>query len=138
MAKDPVYDKGIVRNMVIGCVVAILIFNFAWLSKFTHNLSNWFFTLVYGLLLGAFVIEAIGAIRYADDDKKRWKRFVALALAVALCAWLGGWAAGSNEKKMFEQDVEKAKQVSDIKISPPFPIIVSGYTEGHRKTHKLR
>jgi hypothetical protein len=114
MSNKAVSDKSIVRNLILGCIAAILIFHFAWFSKFTHNLTIPVFAIIYGGLIAVFIVEAIGAYRYSDDDKKDWKRKFLLAITVAILAWLGGWAAGNNEKKMFEQDVEKAKQTSFI------------------------
>lgn len=118
MTNKAVSDKSIVRNMIIGCVVAILIFHFAWLSHFIRNLSNPLFDIVYGGLTALFIVEAIGAYRYADDEKKDWKRKFLIAITVVILVWLGGWAAGNNEKKMFEQDIEKAKQTSQ-KVDRP-------------------
>jgi hypothetical protein len=114
MSNNAVSDKRIVRNLIIGCVSAILIFHFAWLSRFIHNFSNPVFILGYGLLLGAFIVEAIGAYRYADNDRKDGKRKILLLIAVLILGWLGGWAAGNNEKKMFDDDVKKAKQSAFI------------------------
>jgi hypothetical protein len=114
MSNKAVSDKSIVRNLIIGCIAAILIFHVAWLSKFIHNLSNPVFALVYGAVVAFFIIEAIGAYRYADDDAKDWKRKLLLLITVLILGWLGGWAAGNNEKKMFEDDVKKAKQSAFI------------------------
>lgn len=114
MSNNAVSDKSIVRNMIIGCIAAILIFLFAWFSKFTHNLSNWVFSIGFGILLGGFIVEAIGTYKYADDDSKDWKRKLLLAITVVILCWLGGWAAGNNEKKMFEDDVKKAKESAFI------------------------
>lgn len=116
MSNNAVSDKKIVLGLIGGCAIAIMIFIFAWFSKFTHNLSNPVFTVVFGLLLGACIVEAIGAYRYADDELKDWKRKVLLLITALLLLWLGGWAAGSNEKKMMEQDIEKAKQTSYIQF----------------------
>lgn len=109
MAKNDVYDKPLVLKLIIGCSIAILIFTFAWFSKFKHNLDNWVFTVGFGLLLGGFILEAIKAYQFADDEARDGKRKVLIAIAVLLLCWLGGWAAGSNEKKMMEQDFEKGK-----------------------------
>ena len=84
MSQNAVSDKKIVLRLIIGCAIAILIFTFAWFSKFTHNLSNPVFTIVLGLLLGAFVVEAIGAYRYADDELKDWKRKLLLLIGALL------------------------------------------------------
>lgn len=91
-------DKPLVIKTVAACVVAILIFTFAWAKYFFHNLDNWVFTLVEGGLIALFVVEAIGAYKHADDPNKEWKRWVVVLVAVILCAWAGGWAAGNNEK----------------------------------------
>lgn len=115
MANNAVSDKKIVRNLILGCITAILIFHLVWLSKFKHNLSNPVFAVIYGVVMAVFIVEAIGAYRYADDDSKDWKRKFLLVITVAILGWLGGWAAGNNEKKMFEQDVEKAKQTTEGK-----------------------
>lgn len=91
-------DKPLVRNMIITCVLAILIFHFAWFRHLGINLGNWVFTIVDGGLIAAFIVESIGAYRYADDPNKEWKRWVVVITAAALCIWAGGWAAGVNER----------------------------------------
>lgn len=91
-------DKSFVIKMLIGCVAAILIFHFAWFRQLGINLGNWFFTIIDGGLIAAFIVEGIGAYRYADEPNKEWKRYVVVVLAVILCIWAGGWAAGVNEK----------------------------------------
>lgn len=112
MTKNAVSDKRIVIGLLIGCVIAILIFTFGWWKIFIHNLSNPVFSIGIGILLGACVVEGIGVYRCMDDDRKDGKRKVLLLFTVLLCGWLGGWAVGSNEKKMFEDDVNKAKAES--------------------------
>jgi len=116
MQNNAVSDKKIVRNLIIGCGAAILLFHLAWLSKFFNHMGNPVFDLIYAALMTTFVIEAIGAYRYADDDSKDWKRKLLLAITVVILVWLGSWAAGNNEKKMFEQDVDKAKQTTQVHI----------------------
>lgn len=91
-------DKPLVRNMIIGCVIAILVFHFGWSSQLGINLHNFWFTLIDGGLIGAFTVEAIGAYKYADNPNKEWKRLVAIGLAVVISLWAGGWAAYVNEK----------------------------------------
>jgi hypothetical protein len=114
MSNNAVSDKRIVIGLITGCVFAILIFHFAWLSKFAHNLYNPVFAVGYGILLGIFILQAYSTYRYKDDDRKDWKRKVTLLFAAFVLLWLGGWAVGSNEKKMFEDDVNKAKQTSQV------------------------
>lgn len=109
MSKNAVYDRPIVIGLIIGSIIAIVIFHFAWWSKFTQNLSNPVFAVGYGILMGACTWEAIKAYQYAEDDRKDGKRKVLLLLVVLLLGWLGGWAVGSNEKKMMEDDINKAK-----------------------------
>lgn len=111
-------DKSLVLKIIAACTIAILVFTFAWAKHFFYNLDHWLFSLVYGGLIVLFVIEAKGAYKHADDPNKEWKRWILVLVAVALCAWAGGWAAGNNEKKMFNQDVEKAKQSQIINIKP--------------------
>ncbi len=103
-------DKPLVITIIAACVAAILIFIFTWSKHFFHNLDNWAFTLIEGGLIALFLVEAIGAYRYSEDPSKDWKRVFVILIAVAICGWTGGWAAGNNEKKMFEDDVKKAKQ----------------------------
>jgi uncharacterized membrane protein YdcZ (DUF606 family) len=102
-------DKPLVLRLVAGCIGGILIFTFAWKKQFLGNLDIWYFTLIEGGLLAAFIVESIGSYRYADDPNKDWKRYLVAFLAVACCAWAAGWSCGSNGKKTFEQDVKKAK-----------------------------
>jgi hypothetical protein len=91
-------DKPLVRNLIIGCIIAVLIFHFAWAKQLFYNLGNPLFSVVDGLLIGLFIAEAIGSFRQADDPNKEWKRKLLAAITVALCIWAGGWAAGNNEK----------------------------------------
>ena len=91
-------DKPLVRNTIIACLLAILIFHFGWSRQLSINLDNWLFTLIDGLLIGGFIVEAIGAYKYADDPNKDWKRIVIIAFAIALCIWAGGWAAYVNDR----------------------------------------
>lgn len=107
-------DKSLVLKTVAVCIVAILVFTFAWAKQFFHNLDNWVFTLIEGGLIAFFIVESIGAYRYADDPNKEWKRVVVVVCAVALCAWAGGWAAGNNERKAVQDDSNKAKHTSFI------------------------
>jgi uncharacterized membrane protein YdcZ (DUF606 family) len=102
-------DKPYVLKFISGCTGAILIFTFAWSKQFFANLDIWYFSLIEGCLLAAFIIECIGWYRYADDPKKDWKQYLMIALAVACCAWAAGWSCGVNGKTQFEQDVQKAK-----------------------------
>lgn|SRR5688572_6431836 len=91
-------DKTLVRNMIIFCILAVLIFHFAWSRQLFINYGNVLFTFIDAGLIGAFIAEAIGAYKYADDPNKERKRFVVIGLAVVLCIWAGGWAAYVNER----------------------------------------
>lgn len=102
-------DKSYVLKMVAACIGAILLFTFAWTKQFLGNLDIWYFTLIEGGLLAAFIVECIGSYRYADDPNKEWKRYLIIALTVACCAWAAGWSCGSNGEKQFNEDVNKAK-----------------------------
>lgn len=91
-------DKPLVRNLIIACVAAILIFHFAWSNQYFVNLHNiWFLLVDFGLLI-AFAYQAQGAYQYADDPNKDWKRVVIIILAAISCIWAAGWSAGLNEK----------------------------------------
>lgn len=91
-------DKPLVRNVIIFCVLAILIFHFAWSNEYFANLHNLFFLIVdFGLLI-LFAYQAHGAYQHADDPNKDWKRYVIIGIALASCLWAGGWAAGYNER----------------------------------------
>lgn len=91
-------DKPLVRNLTIGCLVAILVFHFAWFRQLMTNYHNPFFVVVDLLLLGVFCFVSERAHALADDPNKEWLRVVQVVIAVALCAWGAGWAVGLNEK----------------------------------------
>jgi hypothetical protein len=114
MSNNAVYDKRQVIGLLIGCAIALVVFHVAWINHFLSNMANPVFSIGYGMLMGANVAEAIGAYRYYKDDTRDWKRWAVVGITVALLAWLGFWASGKNDDKMFKQDVEKAKQSSQI------------------------
>lgn len=91
-------DKPLVRNMIIFCMLAILIFHFAWFNQLMINYHNALFAVVDGILFGFFVGIGVNAYNKSDDPNKEWLRYIVVALAVTLCVWAGGWAAGVNEK----------------------------------------
>lgn len=102
-------DKALVIKMVAACICAILIFTFAWTKQFLSNLDIWYFTLIEGGLLAAFIVECVGCYHYSEDPAKDWKRYLVIGLTLACCAWAAGWSCGVNGKTQFEQDVQKAK-----------------------------
>lgn len=110
-------DKKFVSIVIASCAAVILLFSFIWSKQFFFNLGNPVFAIGYGILIGAFVAEAIGAFRYADEPNKEWKRVVIVILTAAICIWAGGWAAGYNEKKAVLDDSDKAKQTWHPKVS---------------------
>lgn len=91
-------DKPLVRNTIIGCVLAIAIFHFAWYKQLALNYHNAFFGIVDLLLLAFFGLMSAAAYKNADDPNKEWLRWVIVLTAVASCAWAGGWAAYVNEQ----------------------------------------
>lgn len=91
-------DKPLVRNLIIGCVVAILIFHFAWFRQLTVNLHDWLFVIGDIILIALFGYSSGKAYKLADDPNNEWLRWATALLAVAICAWAGGWAAYVNEK----------------------------------------
>lgn len=114
MSNNAVYDKRQVIGLLIGCAIAIIIFHIGWINHFLSNMANPVFSIGYGVLLGVDIVEAIGAYRYYKDDSKDWKRWAVAIITFILLAWLGFWASGKNDDKMFKNDVEKAKQTSFI------------------------
>src|ERR1043166_6667421 len=102
-------DKPVVLKLIAGSVAASLIFTFAWAKQFFANLDLWYFTLIEGGLLAAFIVESIGSYRYSDEPNKDWKRHLVWILALACCAWAAGWSCGVNGKKMMYDDINKAK-----------------------------
>lgn len=91
-------DKPQVRNLIIGCVIAILIFHFAWPQQYITNLGNMFFLAVDFILLIVFGVQSASAYKYAEESTKEWKRVVIVCLAVLSSAWAAGWSAGLNER----------------------------------------
>lgn len=91
-------DKPLVRNTIIFCVIAILVFHFAWSNQLFHNYHNLLFAFGDLLLLILFGVYSAQAYKQADDPNKDWKRVVMVGFAVALCVWAGAWAAGYNER----------------------------------------
>ena len=90
-------DKPLVRNMIIFCVGAILLFHFAWARQYFVNLGNALFTLVDLALLVAFTYMSVKAYNQADDPNKDWKRYAVVGITLASMIWAAGWAAGLNE-----------------------------------------
>lgn len=87
--KNKPAERTEVRNTMIGCIVAILAFHLAWgLQVFKHKV---FFYIVDVPLLALFAFMAMAAIRNSDDPGRDWTRYVALAVAAALCIWAGAW-----------------------------------------------
>lgn len=90
-------DKPLVRNMIIACVVAILIFHFAWFRQLTVNLHEWLFVAGDIVMLAAFGYFCNASYKEADDPNKEYYRYIVVATAVVLCIWAGAWAAYVNE-----------------------------------------
>lgn len=90
-------DKPLVIKMMLVCVGAILLFHFGWLNQLMTNYQNALFAIGDIVLLVLFAWQSIGAYTQADDPNREWRRYVVVGLAVALCAWAGGWAAYVNE-----------------------------------------
>lgn len=91
-------DKPLVRNLIIGCIIAILIFHFAWSNQYFANLHNILFLLVdFGLLI-LFAFQAAAAYKYADEPNKDKKRVYLLVIAAASIIWAASWSAGLNER----------------------------------------
>jgi hypothetical protein len=90
-------DKPLVIKMVLVCIGAIWLFHFGWFNQLMTNYHNALFAIGDTVLLGLFVWQSIGAYTQADNPNKEWKRYVVVGVAVALCAWAGGWAAYVNE-----------------------------------------
>lgn len=103
-------DKPFVLRLLGGCLLALFIFHIGWPYQFSKNLHNGVFTIGYGIMWGVFIAEAIGALKYSEDPNKDWKRIFLVLLTLAMLLWIGLWAAGVNEDKMFQDDVDKAKQ----------------------------
>lgn len=91
-------DKPLVRNMIIACVAAILIFHFAWFRQLTVNLHEWLFVAGDIIMVAAFGYYSGKSYKNADDPNKEYYRYIVVALAVALCIWAGAWAAYVNEQ----------------------------------------
>lgn len=91
-------DRPLVRNTIIGCVLAILIFHFAWFKQMAINYRSPVFSIVDVLLVAGFGYFGYISYRYADDPNEEWNRKVVVGIAVALCIWAGAWAAYVNEK----------------------------------------
>lgn len=91
-------DKPLVRNMVLACLAAILLFHFAWLRQLGTNYHNAFFAIVDILAFAVFAWQSFVAYVQADNPNKEWRRKVVVGVAVFLCIWAGAWAAGVNEK----------------------------------------
>lgn len=91
-------DKPVVRNMIIVCVVAILIFHFAWLKQLYINLHEWLFVVGDIVLAALFGYFSGLSYKHSEDPNKEYYRYIVVGLAVALCLWAGGWAAYVNEK----------------------------------------
>lgn len=108
--KNPNSDKKRVLYLISICAAVVLIFSFAWAKQFFHNLNTWWYSLIEGGLITGFVIESIGAYRYSEDPNKEWKRAIVVLFTIALIGWAAGWSAGSNEKKMMNDDINQAKQ----------------------------
>ena len=90
-------DKPLVRNMIIVCVVAILIFHFAWLKQLVVNMHEWLFVIGDTIMIGIFGYFSAESYKQADDPNKEYYRYLVVGLAAALCLWAGGWAAYVNE-----------------------------------------
>jgi 4-hydroxybenzoate polyprenyltransferase len=91
-------DKSLVRNMVLACLGAILIFHFAWLKQLITNYHNLLFAIGDIALLVLFAWQSKISYEQADNPNKEWRRWVVVLIAAALCLWAGGWAAYLNEK----------------------------------------
>lgn len=90
-------DKPLVIKMVLVCLGAILLFHFAWFSQLMTNYHNALFAIGDIIMLALFAWQSILSYADADDPNKEWRRRLVVFLAVALCAWAGGWAAYVNE-----------------------------------------
>jgi hypothetical protein len=88
-------DKPLVRNWIIGCVITILIFHFAWAKYLIMNYHrSVFFTVVDIVLFLAFGIGAFIAYENADDPNKDTWRKEFIWLAVISCIWAAAWSTG--------------------------------------------
>lgn len=122
-------DKPFAVKTIIGSLLAIAI-AYVLLAVFSHqvagNFKNPVYTIVVVILGLLFVWKSIQAYNLADDTvKDNSSKAYVIALAVIIILWAGGWVAGSNEKKMFEDDVNKAKQTgynSEMKRAPYYSL----------------
>lgn len=102
-------DKPRYKWFLLGTSLAILIFHFAWFKNLLANFHKPVFLIFDVLLIAAYVIEAIGMLRHAEDEKGDIKVRLVIYLALAICLWTGGWASGVNGNKMMQDDINKAK-----------------------------
>jgi hypothetical protein len=91
-------DKPLVRNTILFCIAAMLIFHFAWSQQLFQNYHNVLFALGDAVLLLAFVIGSAKAYVEADEPNSDKLRYFVIAITVASCLWAAGWAAGLNER----------------------------------------
>lgn len=87
-------DKPLVRNLIIGCLAAVLIFHFAWAKYLFANYSRAGFAVIDIVVAVAFVLAANVAYKNADDPNKDYWRWVTVIVAVASCIWAAAWSTG--------------------------------------------
>lgn len=101
-------DKSFSLKVIAACIIAIAIFHFAWLHQFGHNLSNVVFDFFYAVFWVAVIKSAMNAYKYAEDaDKDNSSKWVLVIVTIIMLIWLGGWAAGTNEKNGVQEYINE-------------------------------
>ena len=106
-------DKPFTLKMIVICAVVIAIV-YVLLGLFTHQVAGNFHKPVYVIgitVLGiVFVLASLWAYKMADDDTyDNLSRGIVIGLTFGIIIWACAWVAGSNEKKMMYDDINKAK-----------------------------
>jgi hypothetical protein len=100
-------DKSLVNKVVIISAALIVLFHIAWIKNFMSYFPKIGFLLPYIGLWVAFVYTSLKAYKNVDTIKDNASRAWLIAVTVLFLFWLGGWASGLNDKRMFENDIKQ-------------------------------
>jgi|ERR1044072_7430 predicted Na+-dependent transporter len=91
-------DKSLVNWTVISCIIAIVGPHVAFFFLSNGDFLNPVFWITDILLLAFFIYGVKAAYKNVDTAKDNATRWFIVIIAALMFLWVGGWAAGGNEK----------------------------------------